>query len=209
MPEKSNSYELGSDRNVRHLENKLKDSLSVTQNKIILPAPVENWNPDYCGDLDLKIDRDGVWFHEGRKISRESLVRLFASILRKDGDGRHYLVTPVEKYGIMVEDAPFLGVGLEISGEHASQQITIFTNVGEQIDIGPDHALRFNHSPADGSFRAYFHVRGRLEALVSRSLTYDLVDLAREGRVGDLPVLGIWSGSVFFPMSTMDFESIE
>lgn len=209
MPRRSNSYELGSDNSIRHLENKLKDTLSVVQGKAIRPAPVESWTSDYRGDLDLKINRDGIWFHEGRQIVRESLVRLFASILRKDEDGRHYLVTPVEKYGITVEDAPFLGVELEVHGEFRSQEIVFFTNVGEQISVGQDHFLRFSHSPADGSFRAYVHVRGRLEALVSRSLTYDLVDLAVEGIFEDKPVLGVWSGSVFFPMSTPDFEPIE
>lgn len=160
--------------------------------------PVEKWNPAFCGDLDIRIARDGTWFYLGSPIGREALVKLFASVLRKDEDGRHYLVTPVEKIGITVEDAPLLAVEMAVEGEGADQILTVRTNLGDLVTIGPDHLLRFEKEPDSGGLKPYVHVRGRLEALFTRALMYQLADLVtdRQGENGE--ETGIWSKGCFY-----------
>lgn len=162
--------------------------------------PVEKWNPDYCGDLDIRIARDGSWHYLGTPIGRQRLVRLFASVLRKDGDGRTYLVTPVEKIGIAVDDAPFLAVEMAVEGEARGRSVSFRTNVDDVVTAGPDHPLRFEEDAETGGVKPYVLVRGRLEALVTRALLYDLVELAEEAEAGGESRLGVWSGGVFFPM---------
>ena len=134
--------------------------------------PVHLWNPPSCGDIDIRIRKDGVWLHEGSPIGRPELVRLFSSVLRKDEDGL-CLVTPAEKLRIVVEDAPFTAVGVERRGD----AIRFITNVGDLIEAGPDHAVRVETRP-DGEPRPYLHVRRGLEALILRSAFYDLVAMA-------------------------------
>jgi hypothetical protein len=152
--------------------------------------PVHLWNPDYCGEMDLVIRRDGTWIHEGTPIGRPGLVRLFASILRREGD-RHYLVSPVEKIGIQVEDAPFVAVDFEAGAEG----ITFETNVGDRVTAGPDHPIRLE-TAGDGEPSPYVEVRRGLEALIDRKSFYRLVELGEE-RDG---AFGVASGGAFFPL---------
>jgi hypothetical protein len=156
--------------------------------------PVERWNPPYCGEIDMKIAADGVWHYRGSPIGREALVRLFASILRRDPDGRHVLVTPVERVGIDVEDAPFLAVEVVAAGEGADRSLTFRTNVGDIVAAGGGHPLRFETEAATEGLKPYLAVRGGLEALATRSLALELVDMAEE-KDG---AMGLWSGGVFF-----------
>ncbi|MBX9590822.1 MAG: DUF1285 domain-containing protein [Hyphomonadaceae bacterium] len=160
-------------------------------------APVETWNPPYCGDIGMKIGTDGVWTYGGSPIGRMPLVKLFASVLRKDDDGKHYLVTPVEKVDVAVEDAPFLAVEMEVKGSGRDQRLTFRTNVDDIVEASPEHPIRFVVEPGSEGLKPYLLVRGRLEALVTRALYYDLVELT----VTDADRgLGLWSGGAFFPM---------
>jgi uncharacterized protein len=159
-------------------------------------APVEQWDPPYCGDIGLRIRADGLWLYRDSPIGRAALVKLFAGVLRKDADGRHYLVTPVERIDVAVDDAPFLAVEMEVRGAGASQSLIFRTNVDDIVTAGPQHPLRFAVEPDSGGLKPYLLVRGRLEALVTRALVHDLVEIAVEaGRD-----LGVWSGGAFFPM---------
>jgi hypothetical protein len=169
--------------------------------------PVEKWNPDFCGDLDMEIKADGTWFYLGTPIGRMPMVQLFSSVLRKDEDGRTYLVTPVEKVGIRVEDAPFIAVEVDASGEGAERVLTFRTNVGDVVEAGPDHPLRFADEPETGGIKPYLHVRGRLEALASRAVMYELVDLGEEIEVEGVAMFALRSkGAVFpiMPVETLD-----
>lgn len=162
------------------------------------PPPVERWNPPFCGDSYIEILRDGTWRHEGVRMTRESLVRLFASILRKDADGITYLVTPVEKVSVKVEDAPFLVVRADRAGAGRAQTIAVTTNMGDVAAVGPEHPLRVETT--NGEPRPYVLVRGRLEARVLRAPFYELVDWAEEEATPEGPRLGVWSGGAFFPV---------
>jgi uncharacterized protein len=165
------------------------------------PPPVESWNPPYCGDIGMAIGVDGTWFYQGSPIGRKPLVKLFSRVLRRDLDGRHFLVTPVEKVDIAVADAPFLAVEMEVAGAGAAQDLIFRTNVDDAVRCGADHPLRFAAEEGSGGLKPYLHVRGRLEALVTRALYYDLVELAVEDDAGKL---GVWSGGVFFPLAASD-----
>ena len=164
------------------------------------PAPVEAWNPPYCGDIGMKIRSDGVWFYAGTPIGRMPLVKLFASVLRKDADGKHYLVTPAEKVDVEVADAPFLAVEMEVQGSGREQSLIFRTNVDDIVTAGPEHPIRFAVEPGSQGLKPYLHVRGRLEALVTRALYYDLVEMAVEENTEGVRQLGLWSGGAFFPM---------
>lgn len=161
------------------------------------PPPVEKWNPSHCGDIGMEILADGTWRHEGTRITREALVRLFASILRKDEDGLTYLVTPVEKILVRVEDAPFVAVRADRHGEGRAQTLLFTTNVGDVVAAGPEHPLRVEMR--GGEPRPYLHVRGRLEARILRAPFYELVEWseAREGR------LGVWSQGAWFELGAV------
>jgi len=163
-------------------------------------APVESWNPPYCGDIGMAIRRDGTWFYQDSPIGRLPLVKLFARVLRRDPDGRHYLVTPVEKIDVDVEDAPFLAVELQIEGEGKAQTLVFRTNVDDIVRVGPERPIRFSTEPTSGGLKPYVLVRGRLEALVTRALYYDLVELARPGPDGDPDRIGIWSAGAWFAL---------
>ena len=165
------------------------------------PAPVHLWNPAYCGEIDMRIARDGTWFYNGTPIGRPALVQLFANILRKDPE-RFVLVTPVERVGIVVEDAPFLGVELLREGEGASQVLRLRTNVEDWVEISEDHPLKF--LPGDsGGLKPYALVRGDLWALVKRALFYDLVAWGESKTLDGEDFFGVWSRGAFFPMAPM------
>ncbi len=160
--------------------------------------PVDRWDPPFCGDSFIEILADGTWRHEGVRMTRESLVRLFASILRKDADGVTYLVTPVEKVSVKVADAPFLAVRADREGEGREQVIAFTTNVGDVAVAGPDNPIRVEQR--DGEPRPYVQVRGRLEARILRAPFYELVAWAREEDTPEGPRLGVWSQGAFFPL---------
>lgn len=155
--------------------------------------PVHLWNPPFCGDLDIRIARDGTWFYLGTPIGRPELVRLFSTILRKDGE-EYFLVTPVEKVGITVDDAPFVAVDFEPEGTGDAQNLRFETNVGDTVTAGPDHPIRVERDPETGEPSPYVHVRADLEALIDRKSFYRLVEIGarRDGW------FGLWSGGAFF-----------
>jgi hypothetical protein len=155
--------------------------------------PVNAWNPAHCGDSEMRITRDGTWYHQGSPIGRETMVRLFSTILRREPDGRHVLVTPVEKLDIAVDDAPFVAVEMKADGEGRESRLAFRLNTGDLVTAGPDHGLRFADGP-DGP-RPYLHVRGGMEALVARPVYYELAERAIAGD-GDEP--GVWSDGTFF-----------
>jgi hypothetical protein len=157
--------------------------------------PVHLWNPAHCGDSLMRIASDGTWLHEGSPIGRRELVRLFSTILRREPDGGHVLVTPHEKLDIAVDDAPFIAVEATTEGKGADRRLIFRTNVDDLVEAGPSHRLRVE-TAADGSPRPYLHVRGGLEALVNRAVFYQLADLALDE--GGTPP-GLWSGGAFFP----------
>jgi hypothetical protein len=161
--------------------------------------PVHLWNPPFCGDLDLRIAADGTWYYLKTPIGRPALVKLFASVLKREAE-KYYLVTPVEKCGIVVEDAPFLAVELKVE-TRASRRILHFrTNVDDWVACGRQHALRFEPEPEPGGLRPYLHVRAGLWAKVTRALLYDLVELGEERDVGGARMFGIASDLEFFAM---------
>ncbi len=174
------------------LERVLKDATATASH-----PPVHLWNPHYCGDIGMRIAGDGTWFYANSPIGRKPLVKLFASVLRKDEDGRTYLVTPVEKVLVTVEDAPFMAVEMTVEGSGQAQSLHLRTNTDDWVSCGPGHPLRFGADPRTGGPKPYLLVRGRLEALFTRALYYDLVALA--GIEQDQ--FGVWSGGSFFAMA--------
>ncbi|MGG7565265.1 DUF1285 domain-containing protein [Rhodovulum sp. DZ06] len=167
------------------------------------PPPVHLWNPPYRGDLDIRIKRDGSWWHEGGRIGREGLVRLFASVLKYE-DGRHYLVTPVEKVGITVDDAPFVAVDFRVDGKGNAQVITFTTNVGDETAAGPENPIRVEKDPETGEPSPYVHVRRGLEALIDRKSFYRLVEIGEVEEQGGARLFGLRSGGEFFPLAGAD-----
>ncbi|KFG67540.1 DUF1285 domain-containing protein [Microvirga sp. BSC39] len=163
------------------------------------PPPVERWNPAYCGELDMRIAADGTWHYMGSPINRPALVKLFATVLRKDPE-RYVLVTPVERVGITVEDAPFLAVEMAVEGEGESRQIAFRTNVDDLVQVGPDHPLRFEQD-ANGGIKPYVKVRGELWALVTRSLALDLIAMGEEKTVDGVATFGMSAGGAFFSIA--------
>ena len=161
-------------------------------------GPSPSWNPPDCGDIDMRIAADGTWFYCGSPIGRAPLVQLFASIMRKEGD-RHVLVTPVEKVGVKVDDAPFLAVEMGVAEEADEPQLTFRTNVEDIVTVDGEHPLRFERGASEG-LKPYVRVRGDLWALVKRALFYDLVALGRTERVEDEDWFGVRSRGLFFPM---------
>ena len=161
--------------------------------------PVHLWNPPFCGDLDMQIRSDGTWFHEGTPIGRPAMVRLFSTILKREGD-RYFLVTPVEKVGIQVEDAPFVAVTLQVEGEGESQRLRFTTNVEDEVVGGAEHPIRVEIDPATLEPSPYVLVRRNLEALIHRNVFYQLVELAVEREVDGEPWLGVWSDGQFYPI---------
>ncbi len=162
--------------------------------------PVERWEPDYCGEIDIRIAANGTWFHEGRPIRRPELVRLFSRVLRRDEDGHHYLVTPVEKMRIRVDDAPLHVSTMETTGRGRERRIVFGTLTDDRILLDAEHPLVVRPSPAGGGPRPYVRARGRLDALLLRPVYYELAGLACEERVDGRPRLGVWSAGRFFPL---------
>lgn len=171
----------------------------VDENRL---PPVESWNPTHCGDSDMRIARDGTWFHQGSPIGRMPMVRLFSTILRREPDGRFVLVTPVEKLDIEVEDAPFQAVEMKTEGTGEAMKLAFRLNTGDLVTAGPERALRFEDT-AEGP-RPYLHVRGGLEALVARPVYYELAQIAL---ANDSDPAGVWSDGAFFPLEPAQSES--
>ena len=164
------------------------------------PPPVHLWNPPFCGDIDMRIAQDGTWFYLNSPIGRKPLVQLFASVMRLDADGKYYLVTPVEKVGIRVDDAPFTAVRMQVAGAGREQVIGFETNVDDEVTVDAAHPLRFAPEEGTGGLKPYVMVRAGLEALVIRALFYDLVAAGTvEGEW-----FGVWSSGQFFPMLKAD-----
>ncbi|WP_339859276.1 DUF1285 domain-containing protein [Pseudohongiella acticola] len=175
------------------------------------PAPVHDWDPPYCGEMDMRIAADGRWYHEGSPIGRIAMVRLFSSILRLDDDGHHYLVTPVEKVRITVDDCPFVAQLLDVSGEGSGRQLTFTLNTGETVIAGADNAIEVTTDEA-GQPHPVIEVRHGLKALISRSVFYQMVALAESGRDASADTkalknnnseddIGVVSDGVFFALS--------
>jgi uncharacterized protein len=169
--------------------------------------PVELWNPPFCGDLDMRIAGDGTWFYMKTPIGRPALVKLFASVLKREGDN-YYLVTPVEKCGIRVDDAPFLAVEMKVEdgaqpetqNGAACRVLSFRTNVDDWVPCGPEHRLRFEPERDTGGLKPYLHIRRDLWAKVTRALFFDLVELGEEHDVDGAAMFGVSSMGVFFPM---------
>lgn len=161
--------------------------------------PVHTWNPPDCGDLDIRIARDGTWFYLGTPIGRPELVRLFSTILRKDED-RYVLVTPAEKVGITVDDAPFVAVDFEIGTAPTGPELTFLTNVGDAATAGPEHPIRVDRDSETGEPAPYILIRDRLEALIDRKSFYRLVDLGERQMHEGAEWFGITSQGIFFPV---------
>lgn len=159
--------------------------------------PVERWNPDFCGDIDIRIAADGSWFYLGTPIGRPALVKLFASVLKREGED-HYLVTPVEKLRIAVDDAPFAAVEMQVEGEGDSRSIAFRTQVDEVVGVDAEHGLRFERE-AGGGLKPYIHIRRDLWALVTRAVTYDLLALGEIREVEGEAMFGIAAGGSFYP----------
>jgi hypothetical protein len=163
------------------------------------PPPVHLWNPPFCGDIDMRIAADGPWFYMQTPIGRPALVKLFASVLKREGE-RYFLVTPVEKVGIVVDDAPFLAVEMQ----HGDSGLRFRTNVDDWVDCDAAHGLRFEPESATGGLKPYLHVRRDLWAKVTRALFYDLVALGEERDVDGRRMFGVASAGAFFPMAEAD-----
>lgn len=168
------------------------------------PAPVEMWEPEFCGDLDMVIKRDGTWFYMGTPIGRQALVKLFSTVLRKDEDGETYLVTPVEKIKITVEDAHFLAVEMNAHDNVGQQVLTFRTNVGDLVEAGPDNPLRFVTVAENDGVKPYVLVRGRLEALLTRSVMYELISHGEEIEVDGKLMFCVKSNGAEFPIMAAD-----
>ncbi|MDR6714332.1 hypothetical protein J2W83_003953 [Pseudomonas hunanensis] len=167
------------------------------------PAPVHLWNPDFCGDIDMRIARDGTWFYQGTPIGRKAMVRLFSNIIRRDGDD-YFLVTPVEKVGIRVDDAPFVALSLEVEGSGEHQLLRFTSNVEDQVEAGTEHPLRVEIDPVSQEPSPYILMRSNLEALIHRNVFYQLVELAVPREIEGREWLGVWSNGQFFPIGCVD-----
>lgn len=169
--------------------------------KIKGPAPVHLWNPPYCGEIDIRIARDGTWFHEGSKITRPALVALFASVLRREQDGQYCLVTPAERVGISVEDCPFVAILLDVVKAENGDQVLRFTlNTGETVVADNDHAISVGCTKNGTEPHPVLHVRAGLEALISRNVFYQMVDLAQMSDCETKPVLRVRSAGAQFEL---------
>ena len=162
--------------------------------------PVERWNPPFCGDLDMRIAADGTWYYLKTPIGRPALVKLFASVLKREDD-KYFLVTPVEKCGIQVDDAPFLAVEMNVEQRPGGHVLHFRTNVDDWVACGPEHALRFETETGTGGLKPYLHVRRDLWAKVTRTLFFDLVELGEERDVAGRLMFGVVSMGSFFAMA--------
>jgi uncharacterized protein len=163
------------------------------------PPPVHLWNPPFCGDIDMRIARDGTWFYLGTPIGRAPLVKLFSSILKREGDS-YFLVTPVEKVGIRVDDAPLLAIDFEVEGTGEAQAITFSTKTEDIATLGPAHPLRVERDPSTGEPSPYVLIRANLWALIDRKSFYRLVELGTHHTLDGTRWFGLWSSGQFFPV---------
>jgi hypothetical protein len=163
------------------------------------PPPVHLWNPPFCGDIDMRIARDGTWFYLGTPIGRAPLVKLFSTILKREGDD-YFLVTPVEKVGIKVDDAPLLAIDFDAEGTGQDQTLTFWTKTEDQATLGPNHPLRVERDPETGEPSPYILIRANLWALIDRKSFYRLVDLGCHHRHDGQMWFGLWSSGQFFPV---------
>ncbi|SUZ30405.1 hypothetical protein ROE7235_00126 [Roseibaca ekhonensis] len=184
--------------NVTPSANALADAAAAASKGRGLP-PVHLWNPPFCGDLDMRIARDGTWFYEGTPIGRPALARLFSTILKREGD-RYFLVTPVEKVGITVDDAPFVAVDFRADGDGEDQNLIFVTNMGDEALAGSDNPLRVERDADTGEPAPYVHIRAGLEALIDRKSFYRLVELGAHADHDGASWFGLWSGGQFFPV---------
>jgi uncharacterized protein len=175
------------------------DSLAMALSKARTPPPVHLWDPPFCGDIDMRIASDGSWHYQGSPIGRAAMVRLFASVLKREDD-KYFLVTPVEKLGIKVDDAPFLAVVLETPNQTPDQTLVFRTNVDDLVTCDSEHQLRFEPESGTGGIKPYLHVRRDLWALVTRSLFLDLVALGEVRELDGRRMFGLASAGQFFPM---------
>ena len=173
------------------------DSLAAQLKDQAYP-PVHKWDPPFCGDIDMRIARDGTWYYMGSPIARPAMVKLFSRVLRRDGDGRIYLVTPAEKLGIQVDDAPFLVVEMESAGSGEDRALTFRTATDDVVVVDQDHPLWVEEDPHTGEPSPYIHVRNGLNGLINRAVFYDLAGLAIEEETGAGRKLGVWSNGSFF-----------
>lgn len=175
------------------------ENLAARIGKERLP-PVEKWNPPFCGEIDMRIAADGTWFYLGTPIGRPALVKLFASVLKREGE-KHFLVTPVEKVAIRVDDAPFLAVELEIEHRGPQQNLVFRTNVDDVVRCDSEHRLRFEPEAGTGGIKPYLHVRRNLWAKVTRALFFDLVALGEVRELEGKRMFGVCSAGEFFPIA--------
>ena len=157
----------------------------------------------HANDLDILIARDGTWYHQGSPINRKALVKLFSTIIRLDEQGQYWLATPVERGRIRVEDAPFTAVELDVAGSGRDQRLRFRTNVDDWVEAGPEHPLRVSEAPGTGEPRPYILVRNNLEALIVRSVYYEMVERAVAGKIDETDHLGLWSKGTFFPLGRL------
>ncbi|WP_417566682.1 DUF1285 domain-containing protein [Marinobacter sp.] len=160
--------------------------------------PLDQWHPELSGDMDLRISRNGQWVFKGEPLAREAIVRLFSTILRREEDGEYYLVTPVEKWRIQVEDTPLLAHSLRVAGEGDHQVISLTTNVGETLEIGQNHPLEVGTYPGSEEPRPVVTVRHGLEARLVTAAYYDLAEHVVERNEDGHPVLGVFSHGIFY-----------
>lgn len=166
--------------------------------------PVDQWHPDFCGDIPMEIKADGTWFYMGTPIGRKALVQLFSTVLRKDEDGKTYLVTPVELVGITVEDAHFIAVEMNAHEEGGEQVITMRTNMDDVVEVGKDNPMRFVIVPENDGVKPYVLVRGRLEAVLARSVMYELISHGEEIEVDGRLMFAVRSKGEVFPIMPAD-----
>ena len=157
-----------------------------------------------CGDLDMRIARDGTWFYHGSPIGRKRVVKLFASVLRREDDGQYYLVTPAEMGRVEVDDAPFVAVAMDVSGDGPGQRLTFRTNIDEKVVADDAHPIRVDHNQLTGEPSPYVLVRDGLEALIGRAVYYDLVEHGVEKEVEGETLFGVWSCGVFFSLGRVE-----
>ena len=173
----------------------IPEAADQSSGNIVLPS---------CGDFDIRIAADGTWFYRGSPIGRKALVKLFATVLRRDESGEYWLVTPVERGRVIVDDAPFVAVEMSTQGRGKAQVLSFRTNVDRWVEIGPDHPIRVSEAPESGEPRPYILAWDGLEALILRSVFYHLVDAAVEERHHGRNAVGVWSNGTFFPLGSVD-----
>lgn len=179
------------------------DKLAKSLKQAQLP-PIHKWNPPFCGNIDIRIARDGTWTYQGSPITRKKLVRLFSTVLRRENDSHYYLVTPVEKVRIAVDDAPFVAVDVELSGSSEVQKLSFVTNLEDNVDLDSEHPMWVVINPVSGEPSPYVRVRDNLNALISRSVYYRLVDLGQELIIDGVPHLGVNSCGQFFSLGYLE-----